>query len=139
MKLFPRYTWIEWSLLAAMAAAIVIIPMVLPDSLATGQFAAFFRPGALGTAPATMRFTAIFVLFGSFAMNAFFWQDAGSMDEGYSGWLGLFIAGPIVAIMTYYGHGLFVLLLTATGCTYCAPWSILRIFLRRRFLSTGKA
>ena len=139
MKLFPRYTWIEWSLLAAMAAAIVIIPMVLPDSLATGRFATFFRPGALGTAAATMRFSAICVLFISFAVNAFVWQDARSMNEGYRVWLSVFIASPIVAIMTYFGHGLFALLLSEIACMYCAPWSILRIFLRRRFLSTGKA
>jgi hypothetical protein len=135
-KLFPKYTWVEWSLLGMMVAALIIIPSLLPDSLAAGRFAAAFKPGALGSAPATMRFTAVFVLVIALGGTAFLWQDPSFMREGYAGWLGLLVFGPALAIVTYYMHGLHALIVTGVGCAYSALWSILRVFLRRKFLHT---
>jgi hypothetical protein len=135
-KLFPKYTWVEWSLLGMMVAALIIIPLLLPDSLATGRFATAFKPGVLGSAPATMRFAAVFVLFIALGFTAFAWQQPSFAREGYAGWLGLLVFGPAVAIVTSYMHGLHAVIVTGVGCAYSAPWGILRVFLRRKFLHT---
>lgn len=116
MRLFPKYSWIEWSLLSAMGVTVVIVPMTLPESLAS------------------MRFLVVFVLFISLAMNAYSWQDQFLLKERYDIWLGVLIAGPIISLMSYYAHGLYAITLTGIVCANCAPWSMLRVFLRRRFL-----
>lgn len=116
-KLLPKYTVIEWSLLLAMTATTVIVPIVLPGSLTA------------------MRFPTVFVLFISLMMTAFFWQDPSFEYEGYGVWLFFLIGGPIVAIVGHYAHALHAVILTGVGCAYTAPWSLLRVFLRKRFLS----
>lgn len=118
-RLFPKYTRIEWLLLAAMGAMIIVVPLALSP---------FF--------PLIARYS-IFALFVSCAVNAFFWQDPRFMSVGYRAWISTFVLGAIIAAVGPYTHALHMVIMTGTMCMYAAPWSLLRLFLRKKFLSAN--
>lgn len=115
-RLIPKYTRIEWVLLSVMGLTLIVVPLAWPSSLAE------------------VRTLTIITLFISLMSNAFFWQDPRFENKGYGVWLFFLIVGPIVAIVGYYMHSLYTVILTGIACGYAAPWSMLRVFLRRRFL-----
>lgn len=116
-RMFPKYTYIEWLLLAAMAAMIAAIPLALSR----------FFP--------VIAWYAVFALVIGLAMNAFFWQDPRSMFAGHNVWIGTFILGAVIAIVGPFTHALHMVIMTGIICMYMAPWSMLRLVLRKKFLN----
>lgn len=117
-RLFPKYTRIEWLLLAAMGAMIIIVPLVLSPLF-----------------PLIAHYS-IFALFIGCAGNALFWQEPRFMNLGYRTWISTFILGAIITTVGPYTHALPMVVMTGIMCMYAAPWSMLRLFLRKKFLSS---
>ena len=118
-RLFPKYTRIEWLLLAAMGAMVIIVPLALSP----------FFP--------LMMWYSVFALFIGCAGNALFWQDPRFMNLGYRTWISTLILGAIIVAVGPYTHALPMMIMTGIMCMYAAPWSMLRLFLRKKFLSSN--